>query len=325
MPTSLKLSPHIEAGMVLTSAAINREEVIERTRRIEAAGFDSLWVGDHIAFYIPKLESLSLLAFIASITENIQLGTAILLLPLRQATLAAKMIGTVDYLSGGRLNLGIGVGGEYPPEFEACGIPLAERGARTDEAIALLRRLWREDEVAFNGEFTRFDALTLEPKPLSPGGPRILVGGRKGPTFRRAGQLGDGYMSHMCSAEQYRNNLDSIAKHAAEAGRAEVNFSTAAYLFTFLDDSYDKALDRAANELGRIYQLPFRDAAAKYCLLGRPEDMLEQLQNFADAGARHFIFSVPDNHGEFMQAYEEQLKPAIGSLELKNNSIHFDG
>lgn len=324
MSSCLYLNPRIETGMVLTAAAISREEVMSRTHQIEAAGFDSLWVGDHIAFHIPKLESLSLLAFVAAITDRIQLGTAIYLLPLRQATLAAKIIGSVDYLSNGRLTLGIGVGGEYPPEFAACGIPLDQRGARTDEAMTLLRRLWREDNVAFDGEFTQFDSLTLEPKPLSPGGPRMLVGGRRGPTFRRAGRLGDGYISHMCSAGQFKTNLTEIGRQAALAGRTERTFATAAYLFTFLDDNYDKALDRASAELERIYQRPFRDAAAKYCLLGRPEDMLEQLQDFADAGARQFIFAVPDNHTEFIQTYQDQLKPAIGTLRLDTNSVYIE-
>jgi len=308
----MQLSDTARAGAVLSGT--DRASVLSLARRIEEIGFDSIWVGDHISFHIPILESLTLLSFVAGVTERVQLGTAVYLVPLRHPTTIAKVTSTLDVLSGGRLNLGVGVGGEFPPEFEASGVPVEERGSRTDEAMALLRRLWSEDAVRHEGRHFRLGPVSLDPKPLRPGGPPLLVGGRKAPAFRRAGQLGDGYISHMCSPEMYAQQLETIRRHAKAAGRDERSFESAAFLFTVLDDDYESALERAASMLGTIYNRPFRDAAKRYCLLGRAEDCLEQLQAFARAGARHFIFSSLMNPDDFLEQAESKILPAIPQL-----------
>jgi probable F420-dependent oxidoreductase len=310
----LVLRDRLECGVVL--GARDREGVLDLARRCEEVGFDSLWVGDHVSFHIPILESLTLLSFVAGVTERIRLCTGVYLVPLRHPTTTAKVASTLDVLSGGRLTLGVGVGGEFPPEFEATGVPLAERGSRTDEGIEVMRRLWREERVVHEGRHFRFGPVTLAPRPLQDGGPRIVVGGRKGPTFRRAGRLGDGYISHMCSAGQYAANMEAIAGHAAAAGRGPVDFETASFLFTVIDDDYDRALDRAAALLGTIYNRPFREAAKKYCLLGRAEDCLEQMQAFARSGSRHFVFSLLSDPAEFTERYEKVIRPGLASIDL---------
>jgi len=127
---------------------------------MEAAHFDSIWVGDHVSFYIPILESLTLLSFLAAATERVRLCTGVYLAPLRHPTTSAKVTSTLDLLSGGRLTLGLGVGGEFPPEFEACGVPVAERGSRTDESIEVMRRLWSEDAVEHAGRHFQFGPAT---------------------------------------------------------------------------------------------------------------------------------------------------------------------
>lgn len=295
-----------------------REEAIASAQRIEAAGFDSAWVGDHISFHIPILESLTLLALAAGVTERITLGTAVYLLPLRHPTTTAKVTSTLDVLSGGRLALGVGVGGEFPPEFEASGVPVAERGPRADEAIEILRKLWKEDGVAHEGKHFRFGPISIDPKPVQEGGPPIIVGGRKAPSFRRAGQLGDGYISHMCSPAQFAKNLEIIRGHAARAGREQAPFEPMSFVFTVFDDSYEAALDRAAAMLERIYRVPFRDAAKKYCLLGRPEDCLEQMQRFVDAGSRHIILSMLSDPVEAAEIAQKGIIPELHQLRVES-------
>jgi len=312
MSERLVLADEVQCGVVLS--AQDREGVLRLARGCEERGFDSLWVGDHISFHIPILESLTLLSFAAAATERVRLCTGVYLVPLRHPTATAKVASTLDVLSGGRLTLGVGVGGEFPPEFDATGVPVKERGSRTDEGIEILRRLWTEDAVVHEGRHFRFGPVSLAPKPLQAGGPKIVVGGRKGPTFRRAGALGDGYISHMCSPEQYQANLRSIEAHAAAAGRGPVDFETASFLFTVLDDDYEKALDRAAAMLGTIYNRDFRDAARKYCLLGRAEDCLEQMQAFARAGSRHFVFSLLSDTDEFLDRFQSVIRPALPSI-----------
>ncbi len=311
---SLELDSRVRCGLVL--AGTERSAILDLARRGEVAGFDSLWVGDHISFYIPILESLTTLAFAAGATERIALGTAVYLLPLRHPTLTAKVTSTLDRLSGGRLILGVGVGGEFPPEFEAVGVPVHERGSRADEAIAALRALWTEDGVRHAGRHFRFGPVSIDPKPAQAGGPPIWVGGRKPPALLRAGRLGDGYISHMASPEMYRAHLEQIRAHAREAGRASDAFGTAAFLFTVLDERYEAALDRAAALLGTLYNRPFRDAAQKYCLLGRPADCLEQIRAFAAAGCRHIILSPLQDPAAFLDVAAKEILPELRTLKI---------
>lgn len=314
---SLRLEQKISSGIVMT--AQDRQGVLSLARRVEDVGFDSIWVGDHVSFYIPILESLTTLAFVSGVTERVRLGTAVYLMPLRHPTTTAKVTSTLDVLSNGRLTLGVGVGGEFPPEFEACGVPVAERGSRTNEGLKVLRQLWSEDNVEHRGKHFSFGPVSINPKPVQSGGPRIVVGGRKAPAFRRAGRLADGYISHMCSAEMYRDNLAVIGEHAVKAGRTDLPFETSAFVFTILDDNYDAALNRAAEMLGMIYNRPFRDAAKKYCLLGRPEDCVEQMQAFVDAGCRGFIFSPLMDADRFAEQAGAKILPELQNLKTSRS------
>jgi probable F420-dependent oxidoreductase len=308
----LDIVDEIKMGIVLPGQ--DRETILDTVRKVEASGLDSVWVGDHIAFHIPVVESLSLLSFVAAATERIELATGVLLLPLRNPTLTAKMTATIDMLSGGRLVLGVGVGGEFPPEFDAVGAPISERGPRTDEAIEIIRRHWNEGSVEHHGKHYSFGKVKIEPKPIRPGGPPIIVGGRKAVSMKRAGRLGDGYISHMCDVDTYRSNLSTIAGHANEAGRDGLRFQTAALLFTVLDDNYEAAHDRAAKLLGKIYNRDFRDAAARYCLLGKPEDCLDQMRNFARVGCRHFVLSALSDPNEIIERASTSMISELRSL-----------
>ena len=315
MADPLVLDSSLRCGIVLPGSS--REQVLGLAPRIEAAGFDSLWVGDHVSFHVPMLESLTLLAFAAAVTERVQLATGVYLLPLRHPTPSAKVVASLDVLSGGRVTLGIGVGGEFPPEFEATGVPIAERGSRTDESIGILRRLWNEDAVVHEGRHFRFGPVSIDPKPLQPDGPKIVVGGRKAPSMRRAGRLGDGYISHMCSPEHYSGNLAEIARHAAEAGRRDVAFQTITFIFTLIDDDRAAAETRAAKMLGAIYRTDFGEAAKKYCLLGRAEDCLEQMQRFVDAGSRQFVLSPLMDSDAVIEVAERQILPELGRASCR--------
>jgi probable F420-dependent oxidoreductase len=314
MLENLRLHKDVSCGLSIST--LTREDTLAISREAERAGFESIWVGDHVSFHVPILESLTKLAFISGATSRVKIGTSVYLLALRNPTIAAKMTASLDVLSGGRFMLGVGVGGEFPPEWDACAVPVAERGPRTDESIRVLRRLWAEDQVTIEGRFFNFGPVSIDPKPLRKGGPPILIGGRKGPTFRRAGELGDGYISHMCTPAQFSGNLQLIDNEAGRFGRKSLDFDTTAYLFTYPGATFESALDRATAELERIYQRPFRDAARRYTLLGRPEDMLEQMQGFVAAGVRRFIFSVTIDIAEFVDMFRTEIQPRLGQLMI---------
>jgi len=197
-------------------------------QRLEAIGYDSVWTGDHLSFHNPLYESLTLLASYVPITRRIKLGIAVYLLALRAPAVAAKMAATLDVLSGGRLVFGVGVGGENPKEFELCGVPHQERGARVTEGIDVVRTLWRDTPATFNGRFTRFTSVSIDPKPIQQP-PPIWIGGRSDAALTRAGRQGDGWVSYVVQADRYAQSLDKIRAAAADAGRSLDGF-TAAHL-----------------------------------------------------------------------------------------------
>ncbi|HEX9189513.1 MAG TPA: TIGR03619 family F420-dependent LLM class oxidoreductase, partial [Vicinamibacteria bacterium] len=260
-------------------------------RQVEALDSDALWTGDHVSFHNPLYESLTLLASYASITARVRLGTAVYLLALRHPTVVAKITSTLDALSAGRLIFGVGVGGENPKEFEACGVPHGERGARVTEGIDVVRALWRDTPASFAGRFTRFEGVSLDPKPAQRPGPPIWIGGRSDAALARAGRQGDGWVSYVVQPERYRQSLAKIAEAAADAGRSLDGFARAHLTFITLGRDYESAERVWVERLSRRYAQDFGPLARKYGIIGTPAQCAEQLQAFVAAGCTDFIMN----------------------------------
>src|SRR5207248_7959467 len=150
---------------------------------------------------------------------------AVFLLALRAPAIAAKVTATLDVLSGGRFIFGVGVGGENPKEFEVCGVPHAERGARVSEAIDVVRTLWRDSPATFKGRFTQFSGVSLDPKPVQKPGPPIWIGGRSDAALARAGRQGDGWASYVVQPERYAESIDKTRSAARAAARVIAHFA----------------------------------------------------------------------------------------------------
>lgn len=271
--------------------------------KVERAGFDSFWLDDHVAFRGNFLESLAALAAAAARTERIALGSLVYLLPLRRPAIAAKAAATVDYLSGGgRFIFGVGVGGEEAREFEVSGVPRAERGARTDEAIAVLRKLWSGVAVSHEGKFFRFSDARQSPPPLTPGGPPIWVGGRSEAAQRRAALLADGYAPYLYSPSRYEKALECVRRYADEAGRSlddpGKSWTPALHLFVNLRETENEALAQGAENLCLRYGMDMREAAKRYLLRGSVARCAERIDAYQEAGVRHFIFKAAAPAGE---------------------------
>ncbi|MBS0224092.1 MAG: LLM class flavin-dependent oxidoreductase [Proteobacteria bacterium] len=267
---------------------------------IDRCGYDSLWVGDHISFPLAILDPFLQLAQAAVVSPRLQFGTAVYLLPLRHPTPVAKQVSTLDHLTEGRFIFGVGVGGEFPREYEACGVPINERGARLSESLAVLRKLWSGKPASHDGRFFPFKDVPMQPPPRQAGGPPIWCGGRSDAALRRVGRLTDGWMSYVVTPDMFRQGLDRIAAAAGEAGRVfERGFGTAHLLFTCVADTYDKALDAATVSLSQRYAMDFRKAAQRYCALGPPQQVVESILRFHEAGVRHVIL-------DFVGPYEER-------------------
>lgn len=269
------------------------DELAALVRRVDDCGYDSLWVGDHLAFAVSILDPLLQLAQAAVASRRLTLGTNVYLLPLRHPGPAAKMVASLDHLCEGRLIFGVGVGGEFPQEFAVAGVPLAERGARLGAAIPLLRQLWSGAPVSYDGKyFGRFSDVAMQPPARQPGGPPIWCGGRADAALARAGRLADGWISYVVTPQTYRAALDKIETAAAAAGRAPERFGTGHLLFARLDDTYAKALDAAATSLSRRYAMDFRRATERYAALGTPERVAARIRDFYDAGVRHLVIDL---------------------------------
>jgi probable F420-dependent oxidoreductase len=214
-------------------------EVITATARdAEERGYDSLWVGEHLAFfddYTPAYpgsedgripirpeegmpDPLPLLTWAAAATSRIRLATGICLLPQRSLPYTAKEVATLDWLSGGRIDFGVGVGWQRE-EFDAAGVPWERRGARTDEYLDALVALWTTDPTAFEGEFVSFAPCRMHPKPVQRPYPRLVIGGHAAASIRRTARIGDGWFGWYLSPEDTAPLVADLAARLEAAGR----------------------------------------------------------------------------------------------------------
>jgi probable F420-dependent oxidoreductase len=259
--------------------------------RLEELPVDALWMGGHVASPNPSPEVMMALAVLAARTRRVRVGTSILLLPLYEPAIVAKQVADLDRVTGGRVTLGVGIGGEYPGEFRACRVPIKERGPRTDEAIPLLRRLWTGEPVTHDGRFYAMDDVRIHPAPAQPGGPPIVVAGRQRPAMRRAARLGDGWMPYLYSPRRYAESVAVIREHAERGGRSLDRFEWCAFVFVGLHADGEQARADTARFLGGTYRQDFRSMVEHVAAVGDVDEVTASLQQFVDAGARHLIFA----------------------------------
>jgi alkanesulfonate monooxygenase SsuD/methylene tetrahydromethanopterin reductase-like flavin-dependent oxidoreductase (luciferase family) len=183
-------------------------EIYRVAERAEELNFHSVWVGDSLTAR-PRVEALATLAAVGARTKRVRLGTSIFLAALRQPVMLAYQLGSIDWLTGGRLDLGIGYGRPNDPahelEYRHVGITAEKRIQRSEEIVTVLRRLWRENDVSYDGAFCRFERVTLAPKPVQSGGiPIWLAANEVEPGLKRVARLGDAWINNIKSAEAYR-------------------------------------------------------------------------------------------------------------------------
>jgi alkanesulfonate monooxygenase SsuD/methylene tetrahydromethanopterin reductase-like flavin-dependent oxidoreductase (luciferase family) len=257
--------------------------------RAEELGFDSVWVGDSLTAR-PRIDALTTLAAVGARTKRVRLGTAIYLAALRHPLLLAYQLASLDWMTGGRIDFGIGFGKRSEPsqeqEFTILGLDQASRMSRSEEAVHVMRRLWRENDVAYYGAFTRFEHVTIEPKPAQTGGvPVWLASNDVEAGLRRVGRMGDGWMNNIKSPEVYRLCWDKVRAYAADAGRNPDTIQPACY-FTLAAGGRD-AIIEGQNFLARYYNRSY-DAIAKamLCVTGSWDEVIDRLELYRQAGAR---------------------------------------
>jgi probable F420-dependent oxidoreductase len=274
-------------GIGFVSGA-NRETV----EALEELPIDSLWVGGHVAAPNAAPEAMVQLARLTALTRRVRVGTSILLLPLYAPAIIAKQIADLDHATGGRITLGVGVGGEYAGEFRVCGVPVNERGRRINEAIPLIRRLWTGEEISHSGSFYPMERVRICPAPMQRGGPPIIVAGRKDPAMVRAAKLGDGWMPYLYSPRAYTESVRRIRSVAEAENRDLGGFQWMQFLFINVQDDPGKAREETIAFLGGTYQQDFRSFIDRVTAAGTPEQVAARIQEYVDAGTRHFIFAT---------------------------------
>lgn len=264
-------------------------------RQAEALGFDGVAAGEHLFFHGPVSNGFVTLAAAAGATTRVRLISALTLLPLYPAALAVKLATSLDQVSGGRFEWGVGVGGEFPPEFAAAGVDPAERGARADEALELARLLWSGRPVTFDGRFTSVPGLRLQPGPSRPGGPPVWVGGRSPAAVRRAGRYADVWLPYMYTPEQLAESLGRVRSEAEQAGRDPAAIRGAVFCWGAVSEDGAEAREAAVSGVSAIYQQDFSKLADRYLLHGTPDDVVARASAYRDAGAEWLVFApVPD-------------------------------
>ena len=266
--------------------------LLRMAERAEAAGFDSVWIGDSITAR-PRHEPLTLLAAVAARTRRVAVGTAVLLPALRNPVVLAHVVGTLDRLAEGRTILGVGIAADTPAirrEFAAAGVPWERRVGRFLETLEICRALWSRDGVPFSGKHFTLSDVTVEPKPHRRGGPPIWIGG-SGPTALREAARWDAWFPTGPSVEFFEAEFPKILAAAHAAGRAPDAVAGAAYLTLALDSDRTAAEKRLHGFLESYYSAPAKTILARQATYAGPiEGCLEWLQRWIKAGARHLLF-----------------------------------
>lgn len=258
--------------------------VMDAARHAETLGLDGLLAGDHVTFHGYGNDGLLTLTAIAAATETIELKTGVYILPLRHPVPVALQAAQLDQLSMGRLVLGVGIGGEDPHEYWSCGIDPSTRGARANEALQIIKRLWTEDNVTFIGKQFQIEDVTVYPKPFRP--IPIFVGGRSDAALRRAGRYGDGYTGIWQSLDRFREAGEKVSAAATAAGRDPAAIELGMQFWTTVASSRAEARAQVSAGMESMYHLPF-ERFERYTPFGTAREVAEFILPYAEAGARH--------------------------------------
>jgi len=285
----------VEVGVLLPTRELvmsgrpGTAPMLAMAERAEAAGFDSVWVGDSLTAR-PRHEPLTLLAAVAARTRRVRLGTGVLLPALRNPVVLAHVVGTLDRIAEGRVILGVGIAADNPPirrEFAAAGIPFERRVGRFLETLEICRALWTRDKVSFSGKHFTLEDVTVEPKPHRPGGPPIWIGG-SGPTALREAARFEAWFPTGPSVEVFAERFPRIQAAARAAGRAPDAVLGAAYVTLALDADPAAAERRLDEYLESYYNTAARVIRARQaCYAGPIDGCVAWMQRWIEAGARH--------------------------------------
>jgi len=284
--------PNVGICFIQSAREISPEFVRRLAAQVEETGLHSFWVNDRLTG--EHFEPLTVLAAVSSVTKKIRLGTSVLLPVLRHPVLLAKTIACIDFLSAGRLILGVGFGGSQR-EFGAVEIPFGKRGSRAVEELALMKRLWREDHVLHQGTFYKATDLTVGPRPTQCAHPPIWMGEAAPGVLKRVGALADGYICGTGHLKRFASVWETIAAAAESLGRDPGRIHKAGITYLTIDDNRKRAISACEQYLNAYYGKISLDVESQ-TVLGSADECVERLGSLFAAGIETVILRlvIPD-------------------------------
>ena len=282
----------------------------------ERIGFDSVWVGDSITSK-PRMEPLTMMAAIAARTHRVKIGTAVLLNALRHPVHLAHSVATVDLISNGRVLLGVGAGrGDnemYVKEHNAVGVPINERADRMEESLDLMRALWTQKNVSSDGPHYPLSDVTLEPSPVQQPVPIWVSSNMVRRGLRRVAERGDAWISNVPSVDTYKACWERIVEHCGTAGRDPGSLTRALYISVNLN-THDEAMREGGQFMLDYYGRPYEAVSKQLlCVFGPPEDCVETILRYKEAGADYFIVRFASRHQmQQLATFTEKVLPHVG-------------
>ena len=283
--------------------------VREFVARAELLGYDSIWVQEQIIGQAPVLEPLALLSYVAAVTSDIRMGTAVIITTTRNPILLAKQIATVDAMSGGRLIAGLALGGR-PGDYGTLDGPSSHRVGHFLESLRLMRALWSQERVDFEGRFWRLESAWIAPRPVQQPLP-VWFGGRHPDALRRAADHGDGWMgAGSTTTAQFSEHVRIIRRRMDETGRDPATFPISKRVYVAVDDDRARAERRLRDWFGVRYA-PRPQLGAQVSVWGSAAQCVEGLQRVLDAGAQMLMLNHVFDHMEHVEALAEEVVPHL--------------
>lgn len=304
------LLPTREIVMHQTSPDFN--QIVELAERAEAAGFDSVWVGDSVLAR-PRLEAFTTLAAVATRTQRVKLGTAVLLSALRHPVVLANEAANLDLLSQGRLILGLGIATKGPAveaEFKACGVNFSRRIGIFEEGVTLMRQLWTEPSVTFNGRHFQLQDVSLGLRPRQSAGIPLWLAGSVDNALRRVVRLGDGWFPNPTSPQVFTEQWQQLKTFAEEAGRDVHRLHRCVYTTLNINDDVAQAEREMRAFIEGYYHTAFDVMAQRQSVcFGKATTCASWLNAFAAAGAQTIVirFGCPDQVSQLERCAKEVL------------------
>jgi alkanesulfonate monooxygenase SsuD/methylene tetrahydromethanopterin reductase-like flavin-dependent oxidoreductase (luciferase family) len=290
--TRMKFGVLLPTREAVMSGRADASLLYQLAERAEVLGFHSVWVGDSLTAR-PRIDALTTLAAVGAHTSRVRLGTAIFLAALRNPILLAYQLASLDWMTGGRVDFGIGYGRRGEPsqehEFKILGLDPGARIKMSEEAVHIMRRLWRENDVAYDGPFMRFEHVTIEPKPAQPGGvPIWLASNDVEAGLRRVGRMADAWINNIKDPKIYQECWQKIRAYASDAGRDPDTIQPGAYFTLAAGDN--KAIDEGHKFLAEYYNRSYEAIVrAMLCVTGSWDEVVDHLEAFRAAGARSAV------------------------------------